>query len=303
MNGVPCCIVDIDGTVADLTHRLHYIQYGNRDYEGFHEEVHLDAPINEIIMLVECLRDRFGKESIVFVSGRSELCREKTENWLEQYVGEYERLYMRKAGDYRKDTIIKEEILRQIEEDGYDPWLAIDDRIDIAKMWRENGIKTLHCSGWQNNSKPLRTPTLHVMVGPSGAGKTTLAYDMFPSRWIISSDDVRADMLGDSLDQSKNDQVFEAFHRLIKARLESGLDTVADATNLRKKDRKAVVELARGGPVVYHVINRPMDKKIETGGWRNDVTGLLQKHEDRFNSQFKDIMSGDRYENTTVEVY
>lgn len=294
-------IIDLDGTICNLTHRLHYIQNGNRDYDAFHEECAYDEPIDDIIAVVQSLRDRFGKDAIVFVTGRGEQCREATINWLEHYVGDFGALYMRQLNDFRKDVIIKEEILEDMVEDGYDPWLALDDREDIVRLWRDNGIKTLHCSDWQNNSKPFRQPTLHILVGPSGAGKSQYANDHFPAQWIISSDDVRQDMLGDWKDQTKNEQVFKAFHKLIKARLESGLDVVADATHLRRKDRLAVTELARGDKVVYHVINRPVEDKLRTGGWRLGVEGLIEKHEQRFKSQLKDILKGDNLPNVTVE--
>lgn len=296
-----CCIIDIDGSVANLTHRLHHIQNGNRDYDAFHEEVLDDSPIDEVIAVVHSLRDRFGKQAMVFVSGRGELCREDTTKWLEHYVGEYGALYMRQAGDFRKDTIIKAEILEDLISDGYDPWLAIDDREDIVKLWRENNIKTFHCSDWQNNTKPLRQPMLHIMVGPSGAGKSKYAMEAFPQNWVISSDAVRQDLLGDWRDQTKNTQVFQVFHKLIKARLENGLDVVADSTNLRRKDRMAIVELARGGTVAYHVINRPMGEKVRTGGWRCEVEGLMEKHEQRFKGSLKAILKGDDLPNVKVE--
>jgi len=295
-----CIIVDIDGTVADLTHRLHYIQDHPKDYDAFHEEVLNDTPIDEVIGVVTSLRDRFGEGSIVFVSGRSSRGREDTIKWLEHHVGGFDALYMREEGDYRKDTIIKGEILAKMIEDGYSPWLAIDDREDIVRLWRDNGIKTFHCSDWQNNSKPLRSPTLHILVGPSGAGKSKLS-EAFPRQWVVSSDEVRQDLLGDWKDQSNNDAVFKAFHKIIKARLESGLNVVADATNIRRKDRLAVTELARGGDVVYHVVNRPVEDKIETAGWRPE--GLITRHEQRFKSQLKDIMSGDNLDNVKVEDY
>lgn len=296
-----CIIVDIDGTVADLTHRLHYISDGRKDYGAFFGTVLDDTPIDEVIAVVHTLRDRFGKEAIVFVSGRSDVCRQDTIKWLDHHVGPYGALYMRESGDTRKDTILKEDILTQLESDGYNPWLAIDDREDIAKMWRKNGIKTFLCSGWQGNIKRIRTPTLHVMVGPSGGGKPHYAEKSFPASWIVSSDQIREDLLHNSLDQSRNGAVFKAFHEVIKARLASGLDTVADATNLRGKDRLAVVELANGGPVVYYVVDRPMVVKVAQGGWRNSVEGLMQKHQQRFKSQLKDILGGDSMPNVAVE--
>jgi hypothetical protein len=82
--------------------------------------------------------------SIVFVSGRRESTREQTVAWLQQYLkdGMWAELYMRKDGDYRKDSIIKKEI--------YDEHLSernilfvLDDRRQVVDMWREQGLVCL----------------------------------------------------------------------------------------------------------------------------------------------------------------
>ena len=41
----PCIIVDVDGTVADLTHRLHYVTNGNKNWKRFFRDVYMDSPI------------------------------------------------------------------------------------------------------------------------------------------------------------------------------------------------------------------------------------------------------------------
>ncbi|MCV5968725.1 ATP-binding protein, partial [Lactococcus petauri] len=74
------------------------------------------------------------------------------------------------------------------------------------------------------------------MVGPSGAGKTTYLKD-FDQSVVLSTDNIRSQICyGDFQDQSKNNQVFDILHRLVKANLDCGLDVVVDATNLRNKD-------------------------------------------------------------------
>ena len=48
---------------------------------------------------------------------------------------------MRKAGDYRPDAKVKEELLTQVKADGYEPILAFEDRERVVDMWRRNGIQ------------------------------------------------------------------------------------------------------------------------------------------------------------------
>lgn len=122
-----CYIFDIDGTLADCSHRLHHIQKQPKDWDSFFAECHLDAPHPHIIGLARDLR--FADDAtIVFVSGRSDQCREQTEDWLLEHDLPASPLYMRREGDHRDDDIIKLELLAELIADGYEPIMAFDDR-------------------------------------------------------------------------------------------------------------------------------------------------------------------------------
>ncbi len=47
---------------------------------------------------------------------------------------------MRKAGDSRKDTIVKQELLDKQIKGKYNVFCAIDDRLSVVSMWYDNGI-------------------------------------------------------------------------------------------------------------------------------------------------------------------
>lgn len=139
-------IVDIDGTVANGNHRQHHVRKElgkKKNWMAFNELMHLDTPHNDIIWLVQMLKQVGCK--IVFASGRNEDNREVTVKWLEDVgLGKtYQKLYMRPSKDYRDDSIIKRELLDQIIADGHDPFLVIDDRDRVVKMWRELGLRCL----------------------------------------------------------------------------------------------------------------------------------------------------------------
>lgn len=291
-------IFDIDGTLSDLTHRLHHISGTSRKWDEFFDAASDDAPHNEIIELNKILKNA-GK-TIFVVSGRPEKIRGITEEWLSNHGVVYDELYMRPDGDHRQDFLVKSQILDGILADNYEIDFVIDDRDTVVEMWRERGIVCLQCREWRESKPERPNGLLTLMIGPSGAGKTTWlksdeakVYNIHPSH-VVSSDQIRHDLCGDFKDQSKNDEVFVALHAVAKTRIENGLATVIDATNLKRKDRLACVDLAKGGPVRYFVVDRPMEDKKRDGGWRNELSiDLLAKHQQTFNSQIKDILGGD----------
>jgi len=140
-----CYVFDIDGTLADCSHRLHHILKKPKDWRAFFAACGDDIPIPHMIELAKRL---WATTPIVFVSGRSDECRDLTVNWLERqgfaYVGAKSnhsyRLYMRKAGDYRGDDVLKGELLDEVLADGFEPIMAFDDRNRVVATWRSRGI-------------------------------------------------------------------------------------------------------------------------------------------------------------------
>ncbi len=133
-------IFDIDGTLADCRHRRHFVTNGNHDWKSFNESMVMDSPIKPIIRLADML---YGREQVIFVTGRTEEYREVTEDWLNERLTarfDVRSLKMRKYKDYRPDCIIKEEILMELKAEGFWPDLVIDDRQSVVDMWRSHGI-------------------------------------------------------------------------------------------------------------------------------------------------------------------
>lgn len=132
-----CYVFDLDGTLADLSHRLHHIQKEPKDWRAFFAEVGKDAPIPHMI---ELWFDLAFNPPRVIVSGRSDECRDATKRWLDYHGLTPSALYMRKAGDHRPDYVVKRELLDQMRADGWEPIMAFDDRDQVVKMWRDAGI-------------------------------------------------------------------------------------------------------------------------------------------------------------------
>lgn len=129
-------VFDIDGTLADCSHRLHHIQKTPKDWDAFFAACDDDKPIEHMVGLCQTI---IGYSPVVFVSGRSDVARDKTKAWLSDQMC-YGPLYMRKAGDHRPDDIIKIEMLAELRADGYEPIMVFDDRNRVVKAWRAAGI-------------------------------------------------------------------------------------------------------------------------------------------------------------------
>ncbi len=129
-----CYLVDIDGTLA-LIDKTVSSPRSPYDYTRVIE----DKPNTPVIEMVKALKT-YGHK-IVIMSGREDSCRTDTEEWLKQNNVPYEVLFMRKAGDQRKDSIIKWEMYSNNVKEKYNVNACIDDRNQVVEMYRSRGFK------------------------------------------------------------------------------------------------------------------------------------------------------------------
>jgi predicted kinase len=128
----PAIICDLDGTLA-----LHNGKRSPYDYKQVGED-DLNDPIARIVSVFA----RTGY-TILYVSGREDLCRPQTEAWLAHHklpVDTPQMLMMRKTGDHRKDYIVKQEIFDTYIRNNYNVRFVLDDRDQVVKMWRDMGL-------------------------------------------------------------------------------------------------------------------------------------------------------------------
>lgn len=295
-----CVQIDLDGTLCNIDHRLHHVQNGRKDWTAFFEGIPYDKP-NDPVKTTAWLHRWYGYD-VVFLSGRSEDYRKYTEKWLDEHFGGNYYLYMRASKDFRSDAIVKRKLFDQYVEPNWHVYFVIDDRPQVCNVWREKNLFLFDVgNNEENDFNHSKKGDLHVFIGPSGSGKTTLINQLFNRDLVVSSDRVRELVLDDWADQSQNDYIFKVVHELTKNRVNLGLPTVVDATNIKRKDRVALVNLVDNNTnIIYHVVNRSVEDKKQTGGWRNNVHGLIEKHENTFNSNLKDILNGDGFANVTV---
>lgn len=155
-------VFDLDGTLANLNHRLHHIKNGKKNWDAFFDDCSNDLPIKWVIDFANSLWQ--GPNYIWILSGRSDRTELLTRQWLRRYDVHFDDLFMRKDGDHRPDEILKLEMLK--EKLAANPTLElrfiVDDRQRVVDMWRKNGFNVLQCAAWDEEAdpKPIASPNL-----------------------------------------------------------------------------------------------------------------------------------------------
>ncbi|MDI2128732.1 polynucleotide kinase-phosphatase [Yinghuangia seranimata] len=118
--------------------------------------------------------------------------------------------------------------------------------------------------------------SLVVLVGTTGAGKSTFARTHFKHTQVLSSDFFRGMVADDENDQAASKDAFDLLHHVAGKRLAAGLLTVVDATNVQQKAREQLVAIARRYDVlpVAIVLDVPEDVCFERNATRPDRAHL-----------------------------
>lgn len=88
-------------------------------------------------------------------------------------------------------------------------------------------------------------PIFIMLVGVSGAGKSTIAkdfYNLMDNSIIISSDAIRAELWGDENCQLNPKKVFEIMNTRTVENLKKGISVIYDATNLISSRRSQLIK-------------------------------------------------------------
>lgn len=128
----PAILFDIDGTLATM--QTGENQRSPYDWHRVHEDDVNDPVLRQLNANID------AGYTIIIMSGRSDESREKTEKWLRDNDIRYDALFMRKAGDTRKDPIIKRELLEIVEKNYGEVVGIFDDRNQVVDMYRSIGL-------------------------------------------------------------------------------------------------------------------------------------------------------------------
>jgi predicted secreted acid phosphatase len=135
-------IFDIDGTLADISQRVHHIRSKPKNWNAFNAGMAKDKAIHSMIQLCNILYA--AGLHIILCSGRNERNRPETVEWLRQQGVNYHELFLRKDEDFRSDAVVKREILRNLDKSKI--LFVVEDRSRVVEMWRSEGLTCLQCA-------------------------------------------------------------------------------------------------------------------------------------------------------------
>ncbi len=91
-------VLDIDGVLADVRHRLRFVQSRPKDWDAFFAAAPDDTPLPRGLLRATELAER---GAVTYLTGRPERCRADTETWLHAHGFPKARVVMRPDHDRR----------------------------------------------------------------------------------------------------------------------------------------------------------------------------------------------------------
>jgi phosphoglycolate phosphatase-like HAD superfamily hydrolase len=131
-------IFDVDGTIADVEHRRHFVSQKPADWKSFRNSTVFDTPVQWVCDIAK--RFIAQGDNVAFFSARNESERSLTEKQISEWIGEgHQGLFLRPDGDFRRDDEFKSDLADKFEEIGGKIDLVFDDRNQVVEMWRQRG--------------------------------------------------------------------------------------------------------------------------------------------------------------------
>lgn len=144
-------VVDIDGVLADVRHRLHHLRTDPKDWDAFFAAASQDPVLEDGRHTVGKLAEVFD---VVYLSGRPERCRQDTIVWLARHSLPEGRLFLRGAGDHRPARLVKVETLGRLAADRRIA-VFVDDDPQVLEAARLAGYDVLPAD-WMPADETLR---------------------------------------------------------------------------------------------------------------------------------------------------
>jgi hypothetical protein len=146
----PIAVIDIDGVLADVRHRLKYLDRRPKDWGRFFRAAPDDPPLT---VGLETARRLAEVCEVVYLSGRPEHCRD-TEEWFRRHGVPEGELHLRPRNDFRPAREMKVQVLRRLRRRA-PVSVLVDDDPDVLAAARDAGFDVLPAT-WMGDA-----PLLH----------------------------------------------------------------------------------------------------------------------------------------------
>ena len=154
----PLAVFDIDGVLADVRHRLAFVEQRPKDWDAFFAAAPEDPLLEQG---AELCRESARDCEVVYVTGRPESCRADTLAWFARHGLPSGRLSMRHARDRRPARVAKPELLARLAI-GRVVAVVVDDDPQVCDAYETGGWTVLRAT-WMTEA-----PALHVAQEEDG---------------------------------------------------------------------------------------------------------------------------------------
>src|SRR5690606_1817255 len=135
-------VVDLDGTLCDCSHRVHWAQA--KQWDEFHAGIPEDKPHDDVVTLVSLASQNY---EVLVCTGRNEAHRKATIEWLRHHGLEevVTDVLMRPDNDRSPDHELKIRLVCEyfgsMDNALKSVLLVLDDRDKVVAAWRDAGFK------------------------------------------------------------------------------------------------------------------------------------------------------------------
>ena len=130
-------IVDINGTLSDVSRVVHLIQGPVKDWIGFFEDMNKVSPNPMVRDLIKSFR---GQYAIVLVSGAPERYEPQTRAWMARHHIPFDFMFFRPDWDKRRGYQYKKTLYEKRLKTMFNVKLVLDDKQDACDMWIAQGL-------------------------------------------------------------------------------------------------------------------------------------------------------------------
>jgi phosphoglycolate phosphatase-like HAD superfamily hydrolase len=143
-------VIDIDGVLADVRHRLRYVEDRPKNWGAFFKAARHDPPLDVGLETARRLAEVY---EVVYLSGRPEHCRRDTVDWFRKHGLPDGELHLRPRNDFRPAREFKVMVLRRLRERAPVAVLVDDDEQVLASA-RQAGFDVLPAT-WMGEAPAL----------------------------------------------------------------------------------------------------------------------------------------------------